>query len=141
MRFPLQGVVSLETLTFLWTTRHSLTLGLARYNREHRLTRRVRFAALQIGLMAKQLLRLYPFHFSLFSSFHFQASGFEIYFTFCFLGEAFLMRRTVCLILPIKKFSSRDDSVSTVSRSGMMMSDNTSPKLCILFICTRLLDS
>ena len=50
MRSPLQGVVSFETLTFLAATRHSLTLGLARYNREPRLTRRVRFAALQIIL-------------------------------------------------------------------------------------------
>lgn len=76
-----------------------------------------------------------------FLPFIFQASGFKIHFAFGFWGEAFLMRRTVCLILPIKKFSSSDDSVSTVSRSGMMMSDNTSPKLCILFICTRLLGS
>ncbi len=65
----------------------------------------------------------------------------EIYFIFGFLGKAFLMRRTVCLIFPIKKFSSSDDSVSTVSRSGIIMSERTSPKLCIFFICSRLFGS
>ena len=39
-----------------------------------------------------------------------------------FFGSTFLMRRTVCLIFPMKKFNSSEDSVSTVSRSGMTMS-------------------
>ena len=44
-------------------------------------------------------------------------------------------RFTVCLILPIRKLSSRLDSVSDVSRSGMTMLESISPMCCILDCC------
>ena len=51
---------------------------------------------------------------------------------------SFFTRFTVCLIFPIIKLSSSDDSVSDVSRSGITMSVSISPKCCILLVCTRL---
>ena len=52
-----------------------------------------------------------------------------------FSGAFFLTRRTVCLSFPMRKFSSRADSVSTVSKSGMTMSASASPKWCSLSAC------
>ena len=46
---------------------------------------------------------------------------------------SFFTRFTVCLIFPIIKLSSSDDSVSDVSRSGITMSVSISPKCCILW--------
>ncbi len=47
----------------------------------------------------------------------------------------FLTRFTVCLIFPIKKFSSNVDSVSEVSKSDITISDSTLPKCCIFDVC------
>ena len=44
------------------------------------------------------------------------------------LLESFFVRLTVCLSFPIKKFNSNVDSVSVVVKSGITISDITSPK-------------
>ena len=51
------------------------------------------------------------------------------------LLEFFFVRLTVCLSFPIKKFNSNVDSVSVVVKSGITISDITSPNFFSLCDC------
>ena len=62
----------------------------------------------------------------------------DYHFSVCSEPFCFLTRFTVCFILPIKKLSSKVDSVSAVSKSGITISESISPKCFILDCCTWL---
>ena len=51
------------------------------------------------------------------------------------LLESFFVRLTVCLSFPIKKFNSNVDSVSVVAKSGITISEITSPNFFSLCDC------